>query len=269
MAVVAFTLGSFTFLGLQFLAYWPLVLGDGMAALIIFSAVWGAGIECFVWNGRLPLVRSRAASDPWLNKTHSPAVAAARRLGRRDGLGRPTAAHRLAEHRWLALAHRQYQCILVAAPFLSLPVFTITWFGQVPIVQALRQKGHDRAAFAALLILAAVMMLLIGELMTVSHYRKGLEHFRKDHSAIFALPASDRAEFFFDYKFIQPLVKCDIVSRIEASFWGGSNDLSPLAEESREGGTYAVCHVFRYCDHGARIVYNARCAGISQLHWQP
>jgi hypothetical protein len=176
VAMVAFTLGQFTFLGPHFLAYWPLVLGGWMAGLIVLSAVWGIGIECFIWSAlSLQSARSRAALR-WL------------------------AAVLIIFLGICALAHRQYQCLLVAMPALSLLVFAITAGGQVPIIQALREKGRDRAAFAALLVLAAVMMFLDGESMAVDHYRKGLGHFQNDHSAIFTIPSSGRADFFFDYE---------------------------------------------------------------------
>jgi hypothetical protein len=177
VAMVAFTLGQFTFLGLQFLAHWPLVLGGYMAALIAFSAVWGAAIERVIWSGRL----LPSASIDW------------------------------ATQRWIAgvliiflgicaLLHRQYQCLLVAMPTLPLLLFVITAWGQVPIVQALRGAGREGAAFAALLVLGAVFMFLAGEWLAVDHYRKGLGHFQKDHSAIFTIPSSGQADFFFDYE---------------------------------------------------------------------
>ena len=145
VTMVAFTLGQFTFLGPHFLAYWPLVLGGWMAGLIVLSAVWGVGIECFIWSGlSLQSARSPAALR-WL------------------------AAVLIIFLGICALAHRQYQCLLVAMPALSLLVFAITAGGQVPIIQALREKGRDGAAFAALLVLAAVMMFLDGELMAVDH----------------------------------------------------------------------------------------------------
>ena len=43
-------------------------------------------------------------------------------------------------------------------------------------------------------------MFLTGEWLTVDHYRKGLEHFQNDHSAIFTIPSSGQADFFFDYE---------------------------------------------------------------------
>jgi len=176
VAMVAFTLGQFTFLGPHFLAYWPLVLGGWMAGLIVLSAVWGIGIECFIWSALSSQSARSLAALRWL------AAALIIFLGT------------------CALAHRQYQCLLVAMPALSLLVFAITAGGQVPIIQALREKGRDGAAFAALLVLAAVMMFLDGELMAVDHYRKGLGHFQNDHSAIFTIPSSGRADFFFDYE---------------------------------------------------------------------
>ena len=145
VTMVAFTLGQFTFLGPHFLAYWPLVLGGWMAGLIVLSAVWGIGIECFIWSALSSQSARSLAALRWL------AAALIIFLGT------------------CALAHRQYQCLLVAMPALSLLVFAITAGGQVPIIQALREKGRDGAAFAALLVLAAVMMFLDGELMAVDH----------------------------------------------------------------------------------------------------
>jgi len=148
-----------------------------MATLIAFSAVWGVALECGIWSGRL----LQSASIDW------------------------------AAQRWLAgvliiflgicaLLHRQYQCLLVAMPTLLLLGFVITFFGQVPIVQALRGAGREGAAFAALLVLGAGLMFLAGEGLAVDHYRKGLGHFQNDRSAIFSIPSSGQAHFFFDYE---------------------------------------------------------------------
>jgi hypothetical protein len=43
-------------------------------------------------------------------------------------------------------------------------------------------------------------MFLIGELLAVDQYRKGLGHFQNDHSAIFPIPSSGQPDFFFDYE---------------------------------------------------------------------
>jgi hypothetical protein len=186
VAAVAFTLGQFTFLGLQFLVYWPLVLGGWMAVLIGLSAVWGIGIECFIW---IALRRQSA---------RSPAAWSAQRW---------LAGVLIIFLSIYALAHLQYQCLLVALPVLTVFVFAITAFGQVLIIQTLRERGRDRVAFAALLVLTAVMMFLDGELMAVDHYRKGLGHFQNDHSAIFTIPSSGRADFFFDYEYREVVLK--------------------------------------------------------------
>jgi hypothetical protein len=207
VAMVAFTLGSFTFLGLQFLAYWPLVLGDGMAALIVLSAVWGTAIECIIWMERR-----------WLQSGTSPDSLT--RILLSDWVAQPWSAAILITF-FLAvcvLAHRQYQCFLVTTPVLFLFVFAIMSFGQLPIIHALRREGRDRAAFAALLFLAAVMIFLVGEVLTVDHYRKGLEHFHNDHSAAFSIPSSDRADFFFDYEHREVVLRTGLGAEVRRSF---------------------------------------------------
>src|SRR5215468_5672323 len=46
----AFALGQIAFFGLEFLTHWPLFLGGWFAGLVVLSAIWGTGIECFVWS---------------------------------------------------------------------------------------------------------------------------------------------------------------------------------------------------------------------------
>jgi hypothetical protein len=96
------------------------------------------------------------------------------------------------------LARQELQCLHVTMPFLGMLVFGITVVFQYPIIQPFRDAGRDRAAFAVLLVLEAVMMFLNGETMAIDHYRKGLEHFQKDQRPIWSIPSSDGAEFFFD-----------------------------------------------------------------------
>jgi hypothetical protein len=98
------------------------------------------------------------------------------------------------------LAHRDFQCLLVTMPSWGLVVFAITVVLQYPIIQPIRNRGRDGAAFVVLLILEAVMMFLSGETMAIDHYRKGLEHFQKDHRPIWSIPSSDSADFFFDFE---------------------------------------------------------------------
>jgi hypothetical protein len=180
MAAVAFTLGQFAVFGLEFLAYWRFVWGGWLAGLIAFSVVWGTGIEAFVWRDGGTVSERRLS-------------ASARAL-----LG-PAAALIAGLVAFWLLARRDYQCLLVTTPSLSLLVFAITAFGQLPIIRYLREAGRDRAAFAALLPLTVVMMFFDGEMMAVDHYRKGLAHFQNERRAIWSIPSSDRVDFFFDY----------------------------------------------------------------------
>jgi hypothetical protein len=182
VAAGAFTFGRFGFIGLEFLTHWSLVLGGWSAGLTVLSAVWGAGIECVVWGmavGRpLRIVPAGLSSE------------AARLL-----FGGAYVV--LLGFCWLM--YQEFQCFLVAMPLLGLLVFAVTVLFQVPIIKPFRDAGRDKIAFAVLFVLEAVMMFLDGQGMAIDHYRKGLVHFQKDHQAIFSIPSSSRANFFFDY----------------------------------------------------------------------
>jgi hypothetical protein len=176
VAAGAFALGQIAFFGLEFLTHWPLFLGGWFAGLVVLSAIWGTGIECFVW--------SRGLAYAAISRQVAHFVFAAYIV--------------LLGIWWLA--HQEFQCLHVTMPFLGLLVFGITVVFQYPIIQPFRDAGRDRAAFAVLLILEALMMFLNGETMAIDHYRKGLVHFQEEHRPIWSIPSSDRADFFFDFE---------------------------------------------------------------------
>jgi hypothetical protein len=63
----------------------------------------------------------------------------------------------------------------------------------------LRNAARPAIAFAALLVLEAVMIFLIGEWMAVGEYRKGLTRFQNENRAEWSISASGGADFYFDY----------------------------------------------------------------------
>ena len=183
VAAGASALGQIAFYGLEFLTHWPLLLGGGFAVFVVLSAIWGTGIECFVWSATMGLAYAV------LSRQVAYIVAAYIFV----------AAYIVLLGIWW-LAHQEFQCLHVTMPSLGLLVFGITVVSQYPIIRRFRDAGRDRAAFAVLLVLEAVMMFLNGETMAIDHYRKGLVHFQEDHRPIWSIPSSDRADFFFDFE---------------------------------------------------------------------
>jgi hypothetical protein len=184
MAVVggaAYTLGEFSFYGFQFLPYWPL-MGGWMIGTSVMAGAWGTMGECLVWNGglagRMPFWRT------W-----------------RNVLGAIMAAGILVVlviACWLA--HPQYQCAFLAAPFLGLLAFAGVVSLQDPIAHALRALGRPAVALAALLALESVMTFMIGEWMAIDSYRKGLAQFQKDRQAEWSIAAlGGGTDFHIDY----------------------------------------------------------------------
>lgn len=183
MAIVggaAFTLGEFDFYGIEFLAHWHRI-GGWFAGLSVFAAAFGTIGECVVWNGRMG--RGLRLLSSW-HSAYAAYLAA-------------TILVALAIVYWSA--HQQYQCLLLRAPILGLPVFALATSLQKPIVLTLRNSGRNGAAFAALLVLEAGMMLLIGELLAVDDYRKGLEHFQKETRADWSISAFGSSDFYIDF----------------------------------------------------------------------
>ena len=185
MAIVggaAFTLGTFNIYGLQFLPYVHLA-GRWTLGLAVLAAGAGMLLECIIWNGRLG--RNRRLLPSWPP-------------GRRAALAAGILIV-LAGACWFA--HQQYQCLLFRASVLFLIVFALVGGTlQEPIVLHLRNAGHPAAAFAALLVLEAGIIFLIGEWMAIGEYRKGLTRFENEKRAEWPISAfGGSAEFYFDY----------------------------------------------------------------------
>jgi len=99
------------------------------------------------------------------------------------------------------VAHRQYQCLLLSAPVLFLIVFGLVGGTlQEPILLHLRNAKRPAAAFAALLVLEAAIIFLIGEWMAIGEYRKGLTRYQSENRAEWSISAfGGGADFYFDY----------------------------------------------------------------------
>jgi hypothetical protein len=180
VGAVAFTLGQFNVYGLQFLPYLHLI-GGTVVGTSIFAAAVGTLLECIIWNGRLG--RSRRLLPSWPSSRRALLAA---------GLLIVLAGACL-------LAHQQYQCLLFRASVLFLIVFGLAGTLQEPILRHLRYAGRPAAAFAALLVLEAGIIFLIGEWMAVGEYRKGLARFQKENRAEWPIAAGGSADFYFDY----------------------------------------------------------------------
>jgi hypothetical protein len=189
-ALAAFTFGHFFFYGFEFLPHLPLSFDRHYLNFLLFSGAWGALIEYMIWN-----------------RTQSPAAAARRSPWRNRAAAFWTAAIFVVLLGLWGITHKQYQCLLIATTPLPLAVFAVTLLCQLPIVGFLRAARGDAAAFAALLAFGVVMMFLQGEAFAIDHFRKGLEHFQKDHVGIWSIATSDKTEFVVDYERKEFLLK--------------------------------------------------------------
>ena len=181
MAIVggaAYTLGELTFYGYEFLPYWPMV-GGWMVGMTVLAAAFGTFAECLIWNRKM--ARGLPFESMW--RSAPGALAAAGVLVA------------LAIAGWAATT--EYQCAVVNAPFIALLAFAAIISLQAPIVHVLRPLGRPVVALVALLLLEASLMFTIGEGLAVDHYRKGLEHFKKDHQAEWTIGSND--DFHIDY----------------------------------------------------------------------
>jgi len=183
MAIVggaAYTLGEFAFYGYEFLPYWP-TIGGWMVGMTVFAAAFGTLLECIIWNGGA----GRALAFASMLRNGPGALAAAGILVA------------LAIACWAA--HAQYQCVFMSTPFIGLLAFATITSLQDPILHVLRQSGRPAAAFAALLVLEAGVMFGIGEGLAIDHYRKGLEHFQKEHRTEQSISSGGGGDFHIDY----------------------------------------------------------------------
>jgi hypothetical protein len=189
-ALAAFTFGQFFFFGLEFLPHLPLSFDRHYLNFLLFSGAWGALIEYMIWNQTRPPAAA-ARRSPWRNRTAA----------------FWTAAIFVVLLGLWGITHKQYQCLLITTTPLPLAVFAVTVLCQFPIVSFLRAARGDGAAFAALLPFGAVMMFLQGESFAIDHFRKGLEHFQKDHAGVWSIATSDKREFVVDYERKEFLLK--------------------------------------------------------------
>jgi hypothetical protein len=179
-ALVAFTLGQFWFFGFAFLAHWQLSLIGWLRGFLLLSMVWGTGLQWMIWTGAKPGGRAWApvpsGAVPWMGALLAVLLFV-----------------------WWSASER-YDCVLMAHPFAGLIVFGVILFGEAAIIRRLRDTGRDPAAFVALLALEAVMLFSNGEGMAVDHFRKGLEHFDRDHARTFWITSSGETKFVMNFE---------------------------------------------------------------------
>jgi hypothetical protein len=182
MAIVggaAYTIGEFTFYGYEFLPYWPMI-GGWMVGMTVLAAAFGTFAECLNWN------RAAARALPFESvwRRFPGAIIAAGIL----------AAVAIA---WWS-AQTEYHCALISTPLLGLLAFAAIISLHGPIAHVLHRIGRPVVALAVLLLLEACLMFMIGEGLAVDHYRKGLEHFRKERTAEQSISGGG-ADFHIDY----------------------------------------------------------------------
>jgi hypothetical protein len=182
MAIVggaAFVLGEYSFYGWEFLAYWPVTAGWSQT-LVLLAALWATFLEFLMW--RQLSRRARPLGSPrsirWATAAAAGLVA-------------------LALAYWLA--HPQYQCLLARQSIVGMPLLAVVFGLHYPILRALREARRAGAALAATLVLEACLIFLVGELMAVDHYRKGLAHFQNEASAHWSISTAGATDFYFDY----------------------------------------------------------------------
>jgi hypothetical protein len=177
---VAYTLGGFSFYGIEFLPYWPR-MGGWTIGLSVLAAAFGTFAEWLIWTGRA--ARAFPFSAMW--RTGPGAMAAAGILVA------------LAIGWWSA--HPQYQCAVLGLPLLGLLAFAGVVMLQDSIVTTLRKAGRTTAAVAALLALEAGMMFMIGEWLAIGHFQKGLAHFQTEGQAERPISTFGAVDFRVDY----------------------------------------------------------------------
>jgi hypothetical protein len=192
MAIVggaAYTLGEFTFYGYEFLPYWPMI-GGWMVGMTVLAAAFGTFAEYLNW--KRAAARDLPFADMW---------------GRFPGT--ITAAGILAA---LAIAwwttQTEYQCALLSTPILGLVAFAGILALHSPIAHVLRRIGRPVVALVTLLLLEACLMFTIGEGLAVDHYRKGLEHFRKERQAEWSIGSGEN--FHVDYARREIVLRLDV-----------------------------------------------------------
>lgn len=181
-ALVAFTLGAYSFYGFRFLAHWQVSLLGSSLSFLLLSAAWGTAIQYFIWSrstGALVALKS-------LDRTG-------------DGIEFWAGAYLALLLCLWWLARDAYYCALIATPIIGLFVFGIIVLCESLMVSRLRAADRDRVGFAALLAVEAMLMFSIGEILAVDSFRKGLAHFEKDNAVLWSITTSGKGRFVVDY----------------------------------------------------------------------
>jgi hypothetical protein len=167
--LAAFTLGAFSFYGLEFLTYWQRTFEGWFFGFSLCAALFFSWFQCTVWD------RVENGTALWLGGILNLFISALLVV--------------VLGVWWFA--RQYYQCDVIAMPFATLfagllvcgtGACEFALLRQFAIMRCIREAGRDRATFAVLLFLEAMLMFMIGELFTVGHFAKGLEHFQKDHT---------------------------------------------------------------------------------------
>jgi hypothetical protein len=99
------------------------------------------------------------------------------------------------------IAPAQYWCLLIGtSTFIALVNF-IPVLGQFVLVHALRRIGMTRQAFAAMLIMDAIVVAHANGTLAASHFREGLNRYAKDATqSEWSIESTSKITLFIDYR---------------------------------------------------------------------
>jgi hypothetical protein len=186
--VLAFyLLGIYSVYGLEYLQFLPRLISGDFLRHVIFFSVWGLLYHYLTWRHTTP--RALVGTSASLAEdTRTRAVV--------------SAAATLAALALIYMLLRHYfdaWCVFLKAPFLAIFVFVALFWGAAAWISRLRRQSKVRTAFAILLVSDAAVSFALGQVLTLDHFRKGLERYTQGLGQTVEIASSSRARFFIDY----------------------------------------------------------------------
>jgi len=178
--------GIYSFYGLEYLQFLPWLIPGGLF-FVVSLFTWCVLYHFLTWRGTTPSdVVSGFASRPQDAPMQAAALAAAT-------LAALTLIYLLLRH------YLDAWCLFLKAPLSAFLVLVPLFGGAAASIRRLRRQAKMRTAFAILLVSDAAVSFALGQVLTLDHFRKGLEKHTQGFEQTNEIARSSRARFFIDY----------------------------------------------------------------------
>jgi hypothetical protein len=188
VVLVFYFLGVYTVYGLEYLQFLPSLISTDWLRLAIFSSLFCLLYHPLTWRQTAP--RGLAGGSALLARdTRIQAVGVAAAT-----LAALALIYILLQHYFHAW------CLYLRAPFLvGTAALVVPILGAGTTIGWLRRQSKIRTAFAVLLVSDAAVSFAWGQVLTLDHFRKGLQKYTQGFEQSDEIASSPSARFFIDY----------------------------------------------------------------------